>query len=112
MVTTDKILIAQCRYYKGEKENPYKKREDAEPDGMLWYYESCWVRMMQEDKQMIDGQMQEYIYYGLKHFSEDDGVPMSIKSLLFNRYGHWNVYDSDIENFKRWYKKTYLKMEL
>ena len=104
-------LIRQCRYYKGESENPFEGSTKA----MLWYYEQCWVSFEEslDDsskaevlKESIDG----YIRLGLQDFSKDDGTPIGIKAILLNRYLHWGgmLIEDEVEAFKRWYVREYL----
>lgn len=102
-------LINQCRYYKGEEECP----EDLHRQGanMLWYYESLWATRA-EFRSETDGNFLEYTASGLADFSTDDGVPMTLKALFFNRYSHWiggYSITSDREGFKNWYIEKYLQ---
>ena len=41
----------------------------------------------------------------------DDGVPISIKALLWNRYMHWGGNPNDLYGFRGWYKREYLGEE-
>ncbi len=47
-----------------------------------WNYERCWVI---KGGFYRDG-IQEYIAYGNEDFCADDGTPISLKALLWNRY--------------------------
>jgi hypothetical protein len=87
-----------CKYYKGEKESPYK----AQNKNMLWAYESAWLN---GDKKYDLG---EYEAYGLKDFMKDDGVPETLKALLFNRYSKccYSLADG-VPSFKKFYHKYY-----
>ena len=40
---------------------------------------------------------------GLENFQEDDGVPITLKAFLLNRYEHW----AEDDGFKEWYQKNY-----
>ena len=99
-------LIKYCRYYKGEEFCPEDISKDENES--LWYYEQLWVKrdeLRDEKGYNTTG----YIDYGLKDFNADDGVPITLKALLFNRYCHWSGgYGNDVEGFKKWYKKYYL----
>lgn len=78
---------------------------------ILWYYESVWVTRV-EFRSETDGNFLEYTACGLADFSTDDGVPMTLKALLFTRYCHWlggYSITSDREGFKKWYKEKYLR---
>lgn len=99
-------LIKYCRYYKGEEFCPEDISKDENES--LWYYEQLWVKrdeLRDEKGYNTTG----YIDYGLKDINDDDGVPITLKALLFNRYCHWSGgYGNDVEGFKKWYKKYYL----
>lgn len=101
---TRENLISCCRYYKGEDTNPY---DEKEPDkSIFWFYEQCWVKFMfDDDGKYICNMSQEYEKYGLTDFEKSDGTPESLKALLFNRYSHWVMGDTD--SFKRWYIEYY-----
>lgn len=93
-------LKKQCRYYG----KPNLKGDDE----MFAFYESVWVKRMAENPKSFEGEIREYKYYGLEHFSVEDGVPIGIKAILFNRYGHWSYY-LVVDEFKKWYLRNYLK---
>ena len=99
-------LLEYCRYYKGEDECPEDISKDE--NGSSWFYEKLWVQS--DDFRDEKGyNTTGYIDYGLKDFNVDDGVPITLKALLFNRYCHWSGgYGNDVEGFKKWYKKYYL----
>lgn len=103
-------LIKQCRYYNGEKECPQIIQEKEM--STIWYYEQIWVE--REDLRDEKGfNTEEYIHYGLTDFSPNDGTPISLKALLFNRHTHWcGGYgaESDIKNFKEWYNNSYIAL--
>ena len=88
------------RYFKGERENPFKGVEQNK--AMLWFYEQCYS-ITGDDRAQID----EYRCY-VKEFREDDGVPEGYKALLFNRYMKTAYSVSDeISAFKAFYEKRY-----
>lgn len=80
---TREDLIRQCRYYKGEEENPF----DDSDRGLFGDYERLWVRNVYADHSAFSEAVEEYNIY-LRDFSKDDGVPTSLKAALLNRYGH------------------------
>lgn len=102
-------LIKKCRYYKGEKECP----SSLEKQGVssIWYYEKIWT----EREDLIDEtgvNTREYISVGLEGFNVNDGVPISLKALLFNRQSHWTGgygMENDVKSFKEWYFNSYLE---
>ena len=82
-----KQLILDCRIYVG-----------SEDPAFPGYYEECWIRFHDKDEAYLDAVTQEYISAGLKDFSSDDGTPISLKAVLFNRYIHWgNPYNYEEE---------------
>ena len=89
-----------CRYFKGKNECK------DENNGLFGDYERCWIDFLNTDIRYLENQVCEYIYHNLMDFSEYDGVPISLKAILFNRYCHWNM--ADVEAFKSWYVKSYL----
>lgn len=101
-------LIDKCLYYGGEEVCP----EAVAKAGRcyMWGYERDWAT--QEAHRDENGENAlDYISYGLKDFNADDGIPITLKALLFNRYFQWNSACSmgDKEDFKQWYLKYYLK---
>ena len=104
-----KDFIKYCRFYHGEGECPEEviKRRDGE---IVRWYESVWVRMN------LDGEhadyfkliVEEYNAYGMSDFSTDDGAPITLKALLFNRYYHQGTVTYGGEAFRQWYLKYYL----
>lgn len=132
-----KHLILKCRFYDGTDKNEYEEKLKAHeidksdllpPECMkeeytLPYdeiarlkgactarnYEFFWVEEQLngfEDK----GRTQEYIAYGNEDFEADDGTPISLKALLWNRYYYWGGFMSDQEAFRNWYL-TYYSIE-
>jgi len=98
-------LIKNCRYYRGEEHCP------SEAIGLFWDYERLWVEWVLEAQEnencdaakRLDNMTREYLKAGYKDFSLYDGVPVSLKALLFNRFEHWNQSDG----FKEFYLKYY-----
>lgn len=106
-------LLQYCRYYKGERENPYEGKDQNKT--MLWLYERTWVHdtMSVVDKgevgEVAGRILDEYTAVGLAEFENTDGVPITLKSLLFNRYAQGNMSSmmDSVEPFKKFYKRYY-----
>ena len=99
-------LISKCRYYKGEKKNPYEGSDIA----MFWTYEESWVTDLSKSYRNGDAWKKELTEYLGEDFNKNDGVPQSLKGLLLNRYLHWCVMGNfDKNDFINWYYKNYLK---
>ena len=96
-----KWLLDFCSYYNGEEDCP----TDDSHDEMFWFYEKAWVMKISHWEFSL-GEINEYIHLGLGPFSEHDGVPQTLKIVLFNRYMHWSCQASP-EDFKTWYLKHY-----
>lgn len=100
-------LLKSCRYYRGESSNPYegKDRDRA----MLWFYEMCWVKNASLGRSPSSSDMlEEYTAVGLRDFCKNDGVPVSLKALLFNRYARTEYSLAvAVEPFKAFYKRYY-----
>lgn len=100
-------LITQCRYYKGEKDNPFAGTEDQ----MKWYYESCWFEQLSESYENARSYRQE-AGNNFDYISKKYNVPRSLVGLLFNRYQHWNCMgEVNIEYFRERLIKGYLKVK-
>ncbi|EFC71235.1 hypothetical protein [Prevotella sp. oral taxon 299] len=102
-------LMELCRYYKGEKENPYKEEQNK---ACLWSYERAWLlEFTKPQSRLLMSYLSQYTAVGLTCFSTDDNVPITLKALLFNRYARtqYSNYEA-VESFKRFYNKYYLDM--
>lgn len=98
-----KDFLPFCRYYKGEKENPYESGNKA----LFWDYERAWIDKSVDEKDDTFGDMlDEYIAAGLSEFEMRDGIPATLKALLYNRFCHWQM--ADAASFKKWYHQSYL----
>ena len=101
-------LMECCKYYKGEKENPYKEEQNK---ACLWSYERAWLlEFANPQSRLLISYLRQYTAVGLTGFSTDDNVPITLKALLFNRYArtHYSSYEA-AESFKKFYNK-YLEM--
>ena len=104
MTTED--VIKQCRYYKGQKKSP------ANTPLTFWNYERIWVEwtLEAEDEKSVGAQelkamLKRYKDVHLENFQVDDGVPVTLKAFLFNRYEHWTEGDG----FEESYMKNYIR---
>lgn len=102
---TTENLVKHCRYYKGQEKCP------SSADSLFWNYERIWVEytLKTEDENSFEALelktlLKLYKDAHLENFQEDDGVPITLKAFLLNRYEHWT--DGD-EGFKEWYLKNY-----
>lgn len=98
-------LISQCRYYHGEEECPFKDQNK----NMLWFYERGWMYDVLNKSETIGEYIGDYSMAGLSFFSENDGVPLSYKALLYNRYHRDSMVTigQDAEDFKKFYNTYY-----
>lgn len=79
------------------------------PPDLFHEYEKKWVDLMLENPQFLEDMVEEYKFFGLEDFNINDGVPIGIKAILFNRYMHWcGGYGDDAESFRTWYVENYL----
>lgn len=91
-------LIKQCRYYDG-----------STPPDLFHEYEKKWVDLMLKNPQYLKDMVEEYKFFNLENFNINDGVPIGIKAILFNRYLRWcRGYGDDAESFRTWYIENYL----
>lgn len=95
--------IKFCRYYHGEDVCPFRDEERS----TLWKIERAWAeRMTAGNTEMIEEAVSEYVAYGLGEFQMRDGVPISLKALLFNRFCKYNE-RVDVDGFKSFYMRYY-----
>ena len=94
--------LKSCRYYHGEEECPYEEME-----GLLWDYERVFVQEAQlgiNSEQLLRA-FPEYCNSGIDIV---DDRHIYLKSILLNRYEHWNdTYDGFVEWYKKWYFETH-----
>ena len=99
-------FVKYCRYYHGEENCPESIKRLPAGEG-LWFYEKRWVEFN------LDGEnfqiwLDEYNAYGMSDFSAEDGVPVSLKVLLFNRFYRGGYVEKGGASFRKWYQETYL----
>ena len=90
-----KWLLDFDSYYKGEESFP-----GDDNDYPCWINERIWVKLL-SSWNFKHGSMNEYIHHGLEDFSSGDGVPMTLKVILFNRFC------GKLEEFREWYLTFY-----
>lgn len=101
-------LIKSCRYYDG-KDTP---DENIQGDARILYdWEASWVRFQtnQGDKGILTSILEEYTSVGLGDLQPNDGVPITLKAVLFNRFGWHNSAPMEIivQEFREFYKTLY-----
>ena len=102
-------LILQCRYYNGEENPP--KPQVGDNTALIWDYEMRWVMWSLEGSHDIKGFEDEARLFNLK-VAEGDVTPLTLKTLLFNRYMHWAggymSIEDDIKAFESGFYAKYL----
>lgn len=98
-------LIKFCRYYHGGDKNPYEGKDQNK--AMFWLYERHWLQEASQNTPDFSNELTEYLNLGLNDYRYDDGVPLTLKALLYNRYSHWM--SADVEAFKEFYENEYYK---
>ena len=99
--------ISKCRYYNGDDSSDIPAE-----DKLLADYEECWVRShyKEEDLEYLRECLKDYKAFGLGHFNESsDGVPITLKALLWSRWMHWGDGYGTPTGFIRWFRREYLK---
>lgn len=66
-------------------------------------YEESWVRFHFDDANALCSNTICYIQQGLGDFHADDGVPISMKAILFDRFCHWGWGETP-DTFREWYE--------
>ena len=96
------MLLEQCHYYKGERLCPFHPHGKA----MLFAYERCWVKfnLFPQEHPHIEEDLDYYKQCGLADLCPDDGVPMSMKALLLNRWLYWGGDFANLDIFREWYR--------
>lgn len=94
----EKHLIKYCRYY--GHNYPGKS-------GLMAEYEHHWIKDVINNECDLSHYVSDYDLNWLQTFNIEDGVPLGLKAILFNRYFHWSSY-ATVDDFKRWYLETYL----
>lgn len=103
-MSSNNPLLKSCRYYRGEAENPFEGKDRNK--AMLWFYERAWLSDW--GSRSLDEMIADYVGVGLAHFESKDGIPISLKALLFNRYAKMEQSMSDaVEPFKDFFRKYY-----
>lgn len=99
-------LLRCCRYYKGEKANPFTSGVPS----FLWQTERDWV-----EREVADAKtetlseksaeiMDEYRAAGLLDFEKSDGVWIGLKAALYRLLQHWNEGVASSGDWVRFYK--------
>ncbi len=99
----EKELLQFCRYYKGEKDCPYK---DTSNSSLGWNIEMMWVKVHSTNPDVLQKSLSEYIGKGLASFRNTDDTPMSFKAFFLNKYLEEREHDS-IQDFKNFYLRLY-----
>ncbi len=96
--------LRYCKFYKGEDSNPFEGKDPNR--AMLWFYERCWIKTYKTAD--FAEYLTEYSLVGLSQFEAQDTIPITLKSLIFNRYAktYFTMLDA-VEPFKKFYKKYY-----
>lgn len=93
-------ILAVCKYYKGEKKNPWEDKKLLDENGeyrnrldrdraSLWLYESKFAEMMQTEKgrKTLNANLADYRAYKGKNLPN---IHELMLALLFDRYFHWS----------------------
>ena len=79
---------------------------------MFWLCEKWWTEQTipatDAGCELITPILKEYTDAGLSSFELYDGVPITLKAVLFNRYCKY-AERVDIEDFRKLYRTTYIK---
>lgn len=66
-------------------------------------YEEAWIRFHLNDDDYLLRDTLYYIRQGLGDFCADDGVPISMKAILYDRYCYWGWCETP-DTFRSWYE--------
>lgn len=93
-------LLKSCRYYTGDDSTSIK-------EGNFWIWEKRWVEadyICQKEREttgFIADACRCYVDAGLLRFENTDGVPLTLKAVLYLSFLKGEGYD--VEEFKRLY---------
>jgi len=100
-------LIAKCRIFDDEDSLPDSLSEDQQ---FIWKYERFWVQesiqTSRETETARQSRLSDYYHAGLKDFQSEDGTPIDLKAILFNRFCKY-LELTDPERFMKWYVEVY-----
>lgn len=100
-------LIAKCRIFDDEDSLPDSLSEDQQ---FIWKYERFWVQesiqTSRETETARQSRLSDYYHAGLKDFQSEDGTPIDLKAILFNRFCKY-LELTDPERFMKWYIEVY-----
>jgi len=99
-----KQLTAQCKYYKGEPENPYAGTSYE----LMWDYEKVWVEKLSESAEEAKKFNRRLASEHLDHLPEKYGIPSSLVGLLLGRYMYWSDPYNPSAGFEDWLQEHYL----
>lgn len=97
-------LLSKCRYFDGM---PKPAETLGQNEQMLWMYERKWLFESMRGSR-FEQYVNEYKAAGLASFSKEDGVPVELKALLFERYsvGCYST-EQAATSFKEFYQQYY-----
>lgn len=105
---TKEEAMKYCRYY--GKVDLNKKPTNYEESRREAYarVEDFWIYNLQNAPEIISKDLELYKYAGLEDFNKDDGVPITLKAVLFaDIISLWDMPDS-VDVFKNSYLTKYL----
>lgn len=104
-----KELLRSCLYFGRFEEDQLTGNK-----AMLYFYERCWFErsITGDQDQIFSSEIAEYKAAGLEHFEEQDQRAISLKALLFNRYGRTLSAPIQVqaERFKDFYLDHYFSL--
>ena len=100
-------LFKFTQYYKGESDCPNSCKHP-----IFCCYEQIWVEN-EEERAEDHPRVLEYKRYVLPFYNEEDGIPLSLKALLYKRYTHWSsgscTIEDEVRGFKEFLQENYLR---
>lgn len=100
-------LLKSCRYYKGEKNNPFVSGVPS----FLWVTERDWIEREIADAKdetlsdVASEMLAAYREAGLLDFEKSDGIWIGLKASMYRLLQHWNEGMASSEDWSRFYKE-------
>ena len=91
---TRELVLASCKYYKGEKENPFTGRENRFAN-MYWHFENMFYDRCETMSISLDES--HYGFLGTKYPKNKEGLSSLIKTYVVIMCGKWMPYDAEMQ---------------
>lgn len=109
-------LIAKCKYYHGEEQNPWDRIDAADEDlWRKWYWdlEKQWVDELSMSFNTPYAKHEHLKMWGVEEYFKNEGVPLSLINHILGWHNHIaenSYYELNHDSAIECYKESYLKL--